>query len=93
MKNNSLWNQIAKRKSVNIGQASYYVENDMGIFNFLASSYSQLITEDSQGNQTILYDVNNTQMTKTIVAFFAVIVFAAVVVLMILVQFVKFRKR
>jgi hypothetical protein len=93
VKNNSLWNQIAKRKSVNIGQASYYVKNDMGIFNFLASSYSQLITEDSQGNQTILYDVNNTQMTKTIVAFFAVIVFAAVVVLMILVQFVKFRKR
>lgn len=93
VKNNSLWNQIAKRKSVNIGQASYYVKNDMGMFNFLASSYSQLITEDSQGNQTILYDVNNTQMTKTIVAFFAVIVFAAVVVLMILVQFVKFRKR
>lgn len=59
----------SKRKSVNIGQASYYVKNDMGIFNFLASSYSQLITEDSQGNQTILYDVNNTQMTKTIVAF------------------------
>ena len=87
VKNNSLWNQIAKRKSVN------YVKNDMGMFNFLASSYSQLITEDSQGNQTILYDVNNTQMTKTIVAFFAVIVFAAVVVLMILVQFVKFRKR
>ena len=93
VKNNSLWNQIAKKKSVNIGQASYYVKNDMGIFNFLASSYSQLITEDSQGNQTILYDVNNTQMTKTIVVFFAVIVFAAVVVLMILVQFVKFRKR
>lgn len=93
VKNNSLWNQIAKRKSVNIGQASYYVKNDMGMFNFLASSYSQLITVDSQGNQTILYDVNNTQMTKTIVAFFAVIVFAAVVVLMILVQFVKFRKR
>lgn len=68
-------------------------QNDMGMFNFLASSYSQLITVDSQGNQTILYDVNNTQMTKTIVAFFAVIVFAAVVVLMILVQFVKFRKR
>jgi membrane protein YdbS with pleckstrin-like domain len=65
----------------------------MGIFNFLALSYSQLITEDSQGNQTILYDVNNTQMTKTIVAFFAVIVFAAVVVLIILAQFVKFRKR
>ena len=84
VKNNSLWNQIAKRKSVNIGQASYYVKNDMGMFNFLASSYSQLITEDSQGNQTILYDVNNTQMTKTIVAFFAVIVFAAVVVLMII---------
>lgn len=83
----------SKKKSVNIGQASYYVKNDMGMFNFLASSYSQLIAEDSQGNQTILYDVNNTQMTKTIVAFFAVIVFAAVVVLMILVQFVKFRKR
>lgn len=65
----------------------------MGIFNFLALSYSQLITEDSQGNQTILYDVNNTQMAKTIVAFFAVIVFAAVVVLIILAQFVKFRKR
>ena len=59
----------------------------------MASSYSQLITEDSQGNQTILYDVNNTQMAKTIVAFFAVIVFAAVVVLIILAQFVKFRKR
>ena len=93
VQNNSLWNQIAKKNYIDIGQSSYCVKNNMGIFNFFTSSYSQLITVDNQGNQTILYDVNNAQMTKTIIIFIAVIMFIAIVVSVIVFPFLKVRKQ
>lgn len=91
--NNSYWNHSVFSTQRTVGNCKYIIKNDMGLFNIFASSYSQLMAVDDQGNQTILYNVNNTQMTKTIITFIAVIVFVAIVVSVIIFQFLKLRKQ
>lgn len=91
--NNSYWNSSVFSTQRTVGNNKYIIKNDMGLFNIFASSYSQLITVDDQGNQTILYDVNNAQMTKTITVFIAAVIFVAIVVSVIIAQFLKLRKK
>lgn len=91
--NNSYWNHSVFSTQRTVGEYKYIIKNDMGPFNIFASSYSQLVAEDEQGNQTILYNVNNAQMTKTIIIFIAVIAFVATAVTVITVKSVKSRKQ
>lgn len=93
IQNNSLWNQIAQKKHINIGQSSYCIKNNMGILNFFTSSYSQLLKTDSNGNSTVIYDVNSAQMTKTIILFVTVIIFMATVISGIVVQCFKLNRK
>ena len=87
IENNSLWNDIAKKDHVYIGENSYSIRNQMGFLNFFASSYSQLLKTDSSGNITILYDVNSGQLTKAIVTFIAILLFIALVAVILVRQF------
>ena len=91
--NNSYWNRSVFSTQRTVGDYKYIIKNDMGLFNIFASSYSQLITVDDQGNKTILYNVNNAQMTKAIIIFIAVIMFVAIVVSVIIFRFLKLRKK
>lgn len=91
--NNSYWNHSVFSTQRTVGNYKYIIKNDMGLFNIFASSYSQLIAVDDQGNQTILYNVNNALRTKTIIIFIAVIMFVVIVVSVIIVQFLKLRKQ
>lgn len=91
--NNSYWNHSVFSTQRTVGEYKYIIKNDMGPFNIFASSYSQLVAEDEQGNQTILYNVNNARMTKTIIIFIAVIAFVATAVTVITVKSLKSRKQ
>jgi hypothetical protein len=94
IENNSLWNDIAKKDHVYIGENSYSIRNQMGFLNFFASSYSQLIKTDSSGNIiTILYDVNSGQLTKAIVTFIAILLFIALVAVILVRQFLKVKSQ
>lgn len=87
--NTSRWNNISKKVQVNIGGTSYSITNKMGFLNIFSSSYSQLIKSDSNGNISTVYDVNSTQLTKTIVIFIAIILFIALVAVTVVRQFLK----
>lgn len=82
--NNTLWNQIDRKKQVDIGESSYCVKNNMGILNFFLSTSSLLIKSDSTGSEKVIYDVRGVQSSKTItiliivIALFAVVVFELV---------------
>lgn len=89
IKNNSLWNEISKKDYVYVRENSYSIRNQMGFLNFFSSSYSQLLKIDSNGNITTVYDVNSTQLTKTIVIFIANLLFVALVAVIIVRQFLK----
>lgn len=84
--NNSYWNHSVFSKEKTIDGNKYTIKNNMGMLNIFASSYSQLLKTDSNGNETIIYDVSATQMTKTLLITIAVLIFVALVIAIIIWQ-------
>lgn len=87
--NYNYWNNhvfLTKRK---IGDNEYILKNDMGIFNVFASSYSQLIITNKNGEKSIMYDVNSTQFSNMVIKFIGVLVFICLVIAIVFGQFIK----
>lgn len=89
--NNTYINHFIYSTKRTLGDTTYVLRNNMGIFNFFASSYSQLIATNTTGNTIMLYDVNSTQFAKILITFVTVCIFILVAVLVIIRQFVKTR--
>ena len=81
--NNSLWNEIAKRKEVSINQYTFSIRNKSSFFSLFSSSFSQLIKTDSNGNETIIYDVSSDKAIRFVVLSIAIIIFILIVFLII----------
>lgn len=60
--------EIFARKKV-VGNVEYTIKNDIGFLEFFASSYSQLTATPANGEEIILYDVNDMQLRKMICKF------------------------
>ena len=71
--NNAYWNNCFFSTKREIGDTEYFLKNDMGIFNLFASSYSQLIIIDKNGEESIIYDVNSAQISNMAVATGAIV--------------------
>ena len=63
-----------------VGDTTYLIRNDMGILSWIASSYSQIVVIDSSGAETIIYDVNSTQLAKRVAVIIAAFVFVSIAV-------------
>ena len=87
--NNSYWNDCVFSTRRRIGDAEYFLKNDMGILNLFASSYSQLITTNKYGEKIILYDVNSAQFSNMIAVVGGVLVFICLVISSVIWQFIK----
>lgn len=90
--NNSYWNHTVFSKEKTVNGNRYTIKNTMGLFNIFASSYSQLIETDSDGNETIIYDFSTSQTTRTILIFIAVFTFVTFVIAIIIWQFLKAKR-
>ena len=68
--------------TLNEGQAEPTPGNtkDMGIFNFVSVSYSQLVKTSSDGEKIVIYDVNSIQIITTLVCVLCVCSFIALAV-------------
>ena len=64
--NNSYRNYFLHKTERRVDNTEYILRNDMGVFNYLASSYSQVVVKDLNGDERIVYDVNSTQMFTTV---------------------------
>lgn len=91
--NNSYWNDCVFATKRSIGDTEYTLKNDMKIFNVFASSYSQLITTNQNGEESIIYDVNSAEFAKMALAFTGVLVFVGLVVSVVISQFIKLKRR
>lgn len=80
IENNSYWNKQVFSTKRTINDKEYLLKNDMGFLNLFASSYSQLIITDSNGQTNVFYDVNSEQLTKTLIIFIGVLLFVGIVV-------------
>ena len=62
------WNSLSSRKEIKVDQNTYKLQNKMGVLNLIAGGiYNQLLKIDSDGNTTILYDVNTSRLIKMII--------------------------
>ena len=63
-----------------VGDTTYLIRNDMGILNWIAASYSQIVVMDASGAETIIYDVNSAQLVKILTILIAAFVFVSMAV-------------
>lgn len=90
--NNSYRNTLLYSTTRTVGNTKYLIRNDMGILNWIASSYSQIVTIDATGTESIIYDVNSMQLTKMIVTIGLICVFVLVAIAVVFLQFIKLRR-
>ena len=67
------WRNYSTSTKCTVGNNEYSLRNNMGIFNFFASSYSQLVLTYSDGSTRIIYDVNQNQILTYIVRILLVV--------------------
>lgn len=80
IENNTYWNHSVNVDKRIVGDSEYEMTNDMGFFNFFATSYSQLVVTHGDGTSEIIYDVNDEQLIRTVLYFIFWLSFCAVVV-------------
>lgn len=89
--NNTQSNHLLYSTTRSVGDTTYLIRNDMGIFNWIAFSYSQIIAIDATGTEYIIYDVNSTQSFKTVVFFVVILMCVSVAVAIIIRRFIKLK--
>lgn len=75
-----------------IGDTEYFLKNDMGIFNLFASSYSQLIVTNKNGEESIIYDVNSTHFSNVALAVAVVTMFICLAGAVVIWHFIKLKR-
>lgn len=90
--NNSYINSLLFSTTRTVGNTTYLIRNDMGIFNWIAPSFSQIVTIDETGTESIIYDVNSMQFTKMIITTSFIFVFVLVAIAVIIGHFIKLRR-
>lgn len=91
VENNAYWNSHVFSYSREIGDTEYSLKNNLGMFNVFASSYSQLIVREVNGEERILYDVNSAYFIKMLFMFIGVLLAICLAVAVIARQFVKLK--
>ncbi len=81
--NNTHRNRLLYADTRTVGDTTYLIRNDMGVLNWLATSYSQIVVKDSDGTETIVYDVNARQRTGMIITVSLVVVIFSIAVVVI----------
>lgn len=91
VENNAYWNSHVFSNSREIGDTEYSLKNNLGMFNVFASSYSQLIVREANGEERVLYDVNSAYFIKMLFMFIGVLLAICLAVAVIARQFVKLK--
>ncbi len=83
IENNSYINKFIHSTKRRIGDTEYFIRNNLGIFNLLAPTYSQIIVKDSNGTESIIYDAGSMQLSNIIVTItiICIFVFAAIAII------------
>ena len=76
-----------------MGGVEYKLKNNMSFFNLFASNYSQLIAIEPNGEERIIYNVNNEHLVGTIAMFLFVVAFVGIIIGRIVYVCVKFKKQ
>ena len=87
--NNSHRNSLLYSTTREVGNTTYLIRNDMGIFNLIATSYSQIVVKDMAGTECVIYDVNAMQISKIITILVVILSLVSVLVVIIVKNYMK----
>ena len=82
---------FVNRRSNN--DTEYLLKNNKGFFNLFSTKYTQLEVKTSDGEKTVIYDVNSKQLFFDILVFVVVIGMIAIAAWRIPIEFIKARKK
>ncbi len=92
IENNSYWNHSVFANKRVIYNTEYRLNNDRGIFNLFASSYTQLVVTENNGEESIIYDVNSSQIVKDIATFILIVILIFIAIYYIRKEFIKLKQ-
>lgn len=87
--NNTYWNHSVFSTKQCVNNTQYAIQNNRGILNLVAPSYSQLIAISSSGEETVLYDASSAQLSSVLLSFGGLSLMVALAIFM----FVRFLKK
>ncbi len=92
--NREYWRKSVESRKRTVGDTIYRLKNDMGpVLNFLASSYSQVVRIDSDGETVYLIDNSSQQLVKYIIGITLILLFWTIVITGLIVELLKGRKK
>ena len=91
IENNTKINNMLYSTSRTVGSMEYHTKNDMGLLNIFALSYSQIISVNDSGDESIIFDISSTALYNTvaILIIFILFVFVALTVIIKTVLLIK----
>ena len=83
VENNSYVNSFIYSRKRIVGDKEYIIKNNSSVLSIFSSSYSQLIVVNTDGNETILYDVSSLQAIKILTVCSIIIIFFLLMLIII----------
>lgn len=90
--NNDYWHKVVYANERTVGADRYCLRDDMGLLNYLGSSYSQLVRVHADGTEQLLYDVNAEQLVRRLTVIVCGILFVGTVFWALYRQFRKMKR-
>lgn len=75
IENNSYRNHFIYSTRRIIDDTEYFIDNDFGILNLFALSFSRIIMKDTTGDESIIYDVSAMQLSNILLSIIIVSIF------------------
>ena len=92
MENNTYWHHSVFSNKRIVENTEYTLRNDMGFFNIFASSYSQLVVTDANGDTNKIYDVNSSHFLRVISIFLGVLIVTGIYIFFIARYLLRLRR-
>ena len=93
IENNSYRNHFIHATERTIDDTRYVMRNKMGVLNWLAVSYSQIVVINSTGAENIIYDASQTHLVNMMVSITVIFTFVCIVIVGVIREFIKLKKK
>ena len=79
--NNTYWNEEIYADRRNVNNIEYLAQKNMCFLNLFATSSSQLISTNANGDKNVIYDVNDSYFRNLLIMFIAVVALVSIAVI------------
>ena len=92
VENHAYWRKSVFSKERLVGDTKYTLKNDMGILNFFASAYSQVVVEKSSGERAVIYDAGIYHLVSMLVVVVIVLLMICIAIICLTREVIKQRR-